>query len=328
MVKFTINKLLTIGIPTYNSPITLIECLKSLEEQSRYAEDKIEIVISDNASDYDVMSVLSEEFAHSFLKKLKIHVNKNNLGYDANLEILAQSADGVYLKLLADDDLVTPSFISDLLNLIEIKAPDLVISNFRFLSNDMKEVKKKNWFDPFELKEDQDFLNLLNQTNDAHGQMSSLTFRTKLIRNLKKPIDKSNYIHVYWFLCLLETSTIAVERRSNILVREGSPNFSGDNFTEIVTPLGGILAIQSSSIENLNLKNVLLNAQKQYCLSRLTAVNSQNLFQRIKIFSAFYPYFKNSSEFWFYWVLIILMPNQLRVSLKSFRKRFLGERSI
>lgn len=323
MGKFTKNKLLTIGIPTYNSPTTLIECLKSLQDQKYYPEDKIEIIISDNASEYDIVSVLNEEFAKSFLKKLKIHVNKNNLGYDSNLESLVKNADGVYLKFLADDDLVTPNFISDLLNLIEIKAPDLVISNFRFLSNDLKKVKKRNWFNPFVLKESRDFLNLLNQTNDAHGQMSSLTFRTKLIRDLKKPIGKSNYIHVYWFLCLLETSTIAVERGSNILVREGSPNFSGDNFTEIVTPLGGILAIESSSIKDLNLKNNLLNAQKHYCLSRLTAVTTQNLFQRIKIFSAFYPYFKKSSEFWFYWVLIILMPNQLRVFLKVFRKKLL-----
>jgi glycosyltransferase involved in cell wall biosynthesis len=318
-----ISKVLTIGIPTYNSSETLIECLKSLENQNYYEDDKVEILISDNGSNYDITSTLNKALTKPFFQKLKISINTKNLGYDANLQILAEKSNGEYLKLLADDDLVSKNFVSDLLNLIESQSPDLIISNFIFLSQDLKEVKKKSWFEAFKVEDNQDALPFLDCTNNAHGQMSSLTFRTQSIKDLEEPKNKTNYIHVYWFFCLLEKSITVVEKKTNISVRQGSPNFSGNNFTEIITPIGGILAIQFSKIKNDCLKKTLVARQKAYCLSRLTAVNGQSLLQRARIFGAFLPHFKSSIKFWLYWVPIIMMPNCIRFAIKGFRKQFL-----
>ena len=72
------EKILTIAIPTYNRCAFLDKTLKHIERQY---DDRLEIIVSDNASDdatYDIVK--------SYQKKYNINYSRNeyNIGGDAN----------------------------------------------------------------------------------------------------------------------------------------------------------------------------------------------------------------------------------------------------
>ncbi|MBD1172636.1 glycosyltransferase family 2 protein [Pelagibacterales bacterium SAG-MED05] len=105
--------LISICIPTYNRPSTLINCLNSLSLQT---EKQFEVCISDNCSKANIQKLI-----HPFKKKLKIRFNKNkkNLGFALNLLKVSNMAKGDFIWFLGDDDLIVRDGIKTLKNIIK-----------------------------------------------------------------------------------------------------------------------------------------------------------------------------------------------------------------
>jgi glycosyltransferase involved in cell wall biosynthesis len=79
------NILLTIGIPTYNRKYELTRLLDNVsKELDVFLLQKVEILISDNCSNYDVKEILNN------IKYEKLYIsyykNKKNLGYAKNID--------------------------------------------------------------------------------------------------------------------------------------------------------------------------------------------------------------------------------------------------
>lgn len=94
------DKLLTIAIPTYNRPITLKRALDAIFMQY---DKRVEILICDDSTNYDVQNVVAD-----MKNKMPINYIKNsvNLGFNKNFLKCFKEANGKYVLLMGDDDLI------------------------------------------------------------------------------------------------------------------------------------------------------------------------------------------------------------------------------
>ena len=107
---------LSICIPTFNRSAHLANCLNSIVLCDAQSEIKFQICISDNHSTDETEHVVRQ--AQSVLD-IKYHKNKSNLGIPRNFLKVVSMADGEFIWLIGDDDLLLPNAITDLYNLID-----------------------------------------------------------------------------------------------------------------------------------------------------------------------------------------------------------------
>ena len=115
--------LLTIAIPTYNRSECLAQLLEILAPQLA-GESRVELVISDNASPDDTPTVVT-----SFREKgLPLIYNRNemNLGADANIVRCYEMAQGEYVWIFGDDDIIVPGGLQEVLRRLETRRYDLL----------------------------------------------------------------------------------------------------------------------------------------------------------------------------------------------------------
>ncbi len=96
---------LTIAILTYNREGYLRECLESLTKQTF---TDFEVIIFDNASDYDVSSFL-KEFPGL---RIRVDANEKNIGGINNfLKVISYPFTSPYVMMFHDDDTIHPSYL-------------------------------------------------------------------------------------------------------------------------------------------------------------------------------------------------------------------------
>lgn len=107
--------LISICIPTYNRPYSLLNCLNSLSLQTK---KNFEVCISDNCSKTNIKKLIKP-----FKKKLNIKFKKNkkNLGFAINVLNVSQMAKGDFIWFLGDDDLLVKNAIDSLTKILEKK---------------------------------------------------------------------------------------------------------------------------------------------------------------------------------------------------------------
>ena len=125
---------LSICIPTYNRARHLENCLHSILLCADHSSSEFEICISDNCSIDDTEAVV-EDFK-SFLP-VKYLRNVKNLGIPRNFLNVVEMADGDFVWLIGDDDLLMPDAITRVLFMIR-KYPlvDFFYVNAYHLSTD------------------------------------------------------------------------------------------------------------------------------------------------------------------------------------------------
>lgn len=112
-----LNSGLSIGIPTYNRKDALIRLLKSIECQNYNL--LYEIVICDNASPYDVETVIKESVSPAFFSKCRIIKNGFNIGGPANIKNQFLYCKSKWFWLIGDDDVITKDALAIILNDVE-----------------------------------------------------------------------------------------------------------------------------------------------------------------------------------------------------------------
>ncbi len=104
--------LISICIPTYNRPRNLLDCLNSLSLQTK---KNFEVCISDNCSKQNIKKIIKP---YRNKLKFKFRRNKTNLGFAVNLLKVSDMASGDFTWFLGDDDLLIPTAIEELTNII------------------------------------------------------------------------------------------------------------------------------------------------------------------------------------------------------------------
>ena len=108
---------LSICIPTYNRAAHLANCLNSIVLCNSQSKFKFQVCVSDNASNDDTEKVVRQ--AQSAID-IKYHKNTRNLGIPRNFLNVVSMADGDFVWLIGDDDLLMPDAIADLYRLIDL----------------------------------------------------------------------------------------------------------------------------------------------------------------------------------------------------------------
>ncbi len=97
--------LVTVGVLSYNSSKTILETLNSIKEQSY---GPIELIIADDGSSDDTVGVCNEWINNnkSRFKRVQLIKSDQNRGTSANCNSLLATAKGVWLKIIAADDVL------------------------------------------------------------------------------------------------------------------------------------------------------------------------------------------------------------------------------
>lgn len=106
---------ITVLIPTYNRKEYLTQALRRLSEQT--SED-FYIIVSDNASDYDVVEVVNE--FENLAGRIEVLQRKVNVGADLNILNLFFLCKTKYAWIIADDDMVVNNAIEKIYSHISL----------------------------------------------------------------------------------------------------------------------------------------------------------------------------------------------------------------
>ncbi|MCX5848958.1 MAG: glycosyltransferase family 2 protein [Deltaproteobacteria bacterium] len=118
MTDNVIYPLLTIAIPTWNREVFLAQNLEQLSQEGRNIWDMIEVLVSDNASSDDTPQVVADAIAGGM--PIRYIRNAENIGSDANIAQCFNLAQGKFVLILGDDDLLIDGALSFLLERLAI----------------------------------------------------------------------------------------------------------------------------------------------------------------------------------------------------------------
>lgn len=122
------ERLLTIGIPTYNRGHSLRLMLETLSKTINSFEKYIEIIISDNYSADKTPQIVSDWVAlQSENLSIKQVRHSENIGLGKNVVSLFYAASSSYLMILGDDDRLNDENFSRIIKLLVEKRPSAVI---------------------------------------------------------------------------------------------------------------------------------------------------------------------------------------------------------
>lgn len=100
-----VSPILSVMIPNYNYARYIVETIRSVLDQ---APADLEIVVADNASTDDSVA----QVRGLGDPRVRVEVNRKNLGFAPNLERVAQMARGRWMLLLSSDDRMQPGAIA------------------------------------------------------------------------------------------------------------------------------------------------------------------------------------------------------------------------
>jgi glycosyltransferase involved in cell wall biosynthesis len=115
----SMRPILTIAIPTYNRASILENALNNLLPQLVEFSDKIELIISDNASLDNTQSVISEIKIKYPSINIVMFLQSTNTGYFGNFKKCKELASGFYIWLLSDNEHLSAGVVKVLMNSIQ-----------------------------------------------------------------------------------------------------------------------------------------------------------------------------------------------------------------
>jgi glycosyltransferase involved in cell wall biosynthesis len=107
---------LSVCIPTYNRAVLLKNCLQSIIAIKSKSKFRFQVCVSDNCSTDDTHDVIIWAQQHMTIKYQK---NTINVGMAQNFLNVVQMADGEFIWMIGDDDLLLPNAMEKLFSLFE-----------------------------------------------------------------------------------------------------------------------------------------------------------------------------------------------------------------
>lgn len=133
--------LVSVCIPTYNGEKYLQEALKSVQSQTY---ENIEVIISDDCSGDTTL-----EICESFKKETRfpVHIYKHQpAGIGANWNYSIEKANGRYIKLLFQDDILESNCIEAMMKYLLEKRLDIVVSKRTIIDEYSQPLTTGDWY--------------------------------------------------------------------------------------------------------------------------------------------------------------------------------------
>ena len=109
------EKLLTVCVSTYNRAGKLSNNLENWFNLNNHKNNEIELIVCDNCSTDNTNTICNEFLSQNNFTYIR---NKINVGILGNLEICAERANGKFVWIIGDDDLVKPNAIELVIGII------------------------------------------------------------------------------------------------------------------------------------------------------------------------------------------------------------------
>lgn len=301
-----IKPLLTIGIPTFNGEAYLTENLNSIVNQvGQYLFDKIEVIISDNASE-DNTKKISLDYCNNY-KYIKYFENNENVGFDRNLDLIFKRATGDFVWLLGDDDEIRYGAIQKVLDLI-LSKPELSVI---FVNYDNKVRVRSNEDRVFNNSED-----FLYNSMFKIGLISCNIIKKNNWNKINSSIYfDSGWIHVGVILEILSLKNATSALIFDYLLIQGGKKKEkswGGNGTFIFTGLAlvGILRQKMPELKySKKAVNFSISVIKGGYFKHIPLAKAKGLKFNKELFRRFYNCYKNYPTFWFFDLPLLIIPN-------------------
>ncbi len=135
--------LLSIVIPTFNRPNELILTVQCIADQLKNGlEKKVELLITDNASDTETQSVI-RALADRF-PVLNYMFHAENQGGSFNVLAPAWRARGHYTWVFGSDDVLLDGGVENIVSILEREAPNYLLMNKKVANKDLSELLTDN----------------------------------------------------------------------------------------------------------------------------------------------------------------------------------------
>lgn len=261
--------LLSFCLPTYNRAALLEHALNGLLTQIRPEEAaEIEVVVVDNASPDGTPEVIRQAGLRSPHVTLRSVRNSENIGPDRNFLKAIDLAQGKFVFLISDDDLLLPGAVAKLLELIcEHPGFDGFSLNARTFLREPSE-ERPAWFPLPEDRIIQDKSEVLGLLETSIGFMSILAFNKSRIAgrlSAGQYEDKigSNFLQAFLFLdALAESNGFVIVAKP--LLAQRAENSPLDNYFRIfVTGINAVLIYAAQRgysrkvVEQVKAKNLI-----------------------------------------------------------------------
>jgi len=132
----------SVCVPTYNGSAYLAQCLESVLKQDF---QDFELLIVDDCSSDSTVS-LAEEFSRRDAR-VRVTVNKRNLGLVGNWKKCVQIARGEWIKFVFQDDTIAPSCISAMVKAIRPGVDLVVVQRSLEFADDTSEAVRNMYWD-------------------------------------------------------------------------------------------------------------------------------------------------------------------------------------
>ncbi|MEN9954889.1 MAG: hypothetical protein RL460_274 [Actinomycetota bacterium] len=258
--------ILTLAIPTVAAPQSLFTSLDICRSQieSLGLESKVEILVSVNN-----LQTIQSDVISKIATRSKVVRNFGEADYDSHIDFLVHSANGEFVKILADDDFLEEGALSELMRAIgDLPAADFFYHEF-ILGDQQNSLHRS--LPSFELQRSS--LSSV-RTSISWGQVSSVMFRKSAWTQIAST-ERTNYIHIYKLLFNLfskKSPKLAHTDAKLVRVTPGSPNFSKSAFQRVQIALSGLRVHKLLDLKfPFRLANLLLANRQMALLSRILA---------------------------------------------------------
>lgn len=177
--------LLSFCIPTYKRKKIVIECIKEIQ---KIQDERIEIVVCDNHSEDGTKEAILELKEND--NRIIYIENKENIGFAKNVFKVQKEAQGKYIFVLSDEDIINFEFINKLLkeNILKNEKYDVIFGSIYHL--DLKKYNAK-------YKDSNDYLKNLHKIVSSWYLSGVILKREKLNFDSPYNIDDRNlYPHL------------------------------------------------------------------------------------------------------------------------------------
>jgi len=230
---------LSISIPTYNRA----DCLKNLLSQIVPQSERlgsIQICISNNCSTDSTKEVVAD-FVKKYPDLIKYNENEKNLGFDRNMFKAIEMAQGSFVWLLCDDDLVVKDGIEKVINFIKNecdKNTGFIALGTRSYFIDKKSGKEITYSDTIEKDKPKfykmDLKDVMSQRFPAAAFVSIMVFNNYFLKKIleeektliAKAIEANEYIHTFLYrLMFLKFPNLEAIRLNQEIINEEAHHY-------------------------------------------------------------------------------------------------------
>jgi len=314
----------SILIPAYNGSHVISQCLKSILSQTY---QNFEIIICDDKSNDDTVKVISQ-FKDS---RIKLFFNKQNFGYQRNLENCRRKAKGDIIYLMGQDDILAKNAFLNTYNAFKLSDDIGAVTRPYYQFFDNIDIPVRNTGPQLNPKKDEilrindDFKKTVLVLHNA-GQLSGLAMRREFI---DIPFHKDIFpCQVYPFMSIFKKHPIVFLKDYTVAVRitssqarhvssiyDRSPLKTWIEFYEKIFPEKEYAGLKKYCIDNYSaIYFVGLVQIKNYARKYRYLLREIYYFLKYRWQNIFHPLF------WFFSLLTLFTPRPILIFLSDWYK--------